>query len=70
MAEPFFSKYEIEQIVILERLHLYNLGLPCGAYSIRQLLENDDVHPLPSLSTINRILARNHLTHGRTGLYP
>ena len=70
MTETFFSRTEIEQIVILERLHLYNRCLPCGPYPIRYLLEEYGVHPLPSLSTIKRILSQNHLTHGRTGLYP
>ncbi|MBI5604012.1 MAG: hypothetical protein HY879_11710 [Deltaproteobacteria bacterium] len=70
MSDHTFTPTEIEQIVILERLYLYNLGLPCGAYPIRLLMEKDGVRPLPSLSTINRILSRNHLTHGRTGLYP
>ena len=60
---------EMEQIVIMIRLCLYNHGLPCGAKAIRRQLENDGETPLPSLSTINRILRRNALTHGRTGHY-
>jgi len=61
---------EMEEIVIMIRLHLYNRGLPCGAKAIRQQLEDDDEEtPLPSLSMINRILRRNSLTHGRTGHY-
>lgn len=70
MSEQTFTPTEIEQIVILEKLHLYNQGFPCGANSIRQIMDRDDVRPLPSLTTINRILSRHHLTHGRTGLYP
>jgi hypothetical protein len=60
---------EMEQIVIMIRLHLYNRGLPCGAKAIRQQMEEACETPLPSLSTINRILSRNALTHGRTGHY-
>ena len=60
---------EMEEIVIMIRLHLYNRDLPCGAKAIRRQLENDGGIPLPSLSTINRILRRNCLTHGRTGHY-
>ena len=65
-----YSRAEIEQIVVMERLHLYNRGIPCGAKAIRILLEQEGVRPLPSLSTIKRILSRNCLTYGRTGYYP
>jgi hypothetical protein len=60
---------EMEQIVIMIRLHRYNRGLPCGAKAIRQQLQDDGEAPIPSLSTINRILRQNSLTHGRTGHY-
>jgi hypothetical protein len=65
-----YTSEEIEQIVILERLHLYNRGLPCGAQVIHRRLERVGIQPLPSISTINRILSRNCLTHRRTGYYP
>jgi hypothetical protein len=70
MTTIAFTRAEIEQIVIMERLHLYNRGLPCGAQAIRRQLDRNDVQPLPSLSTIKRILSRNCLTHRRTGYYP
>jgi hypothetical protein len=60
---------EMEEIVIMIRLHLYNRGLPCAAKAIRQQLEDDGETSIPSLSTINRILRRNSFTHGRTGHY-
>jgi hypothetical protein len=60
---------QMEEIVIMIRLHLYNRGFPCGAKAIRQQMEEAFETPLPSLSTINRILSRNALTHGRTGHY-
>jgi hypothetical protein len=65
-----FSRAEIEQIVVMERLHLYNHGIPCGAQAIRKTLQQEGICPLPSLSTINRILSRHGLTHRRTGHYP
>ena len=65
-----YTKEKIEQIVVMERLHLYNRGIPCGAKTIKNLLEQEDVRPLPSVSTIKRILSRNCLTYGRTGYYP
>ena len=70
MTDTLFSRAEIEQIVVLERLHLYNRGLPCGAKAIRNLLLQEGVRPSPSMSTIKRILSRNCLTYGRTGFYP
>lgn len=60
---------EIEEIVKLVRLHLYNRSLFHGAQAILWELEDLDVKPLPSLRTINRILSRNELTHRRTGRY-
>jgi hypothetical protein len=64
------TRYEIEKIVVMERLHLYNKGVPCGAQAIRNILFEECIRPLPSISTIKRILSRNCLTHGRTGYYP
>jgi hypothetical protein len=55
--------------VKLVRLSLYNKGLFCGAQAILWELEDMSVEPLPSLRTINRILSRHDLTHGRTGRY-
>jgi hypothetical protein len=60
---------EIEEIVKLVRLSLYNKEVFCGAQAILWELEDMDISPLPSLRTINRILARNELTHRRTGRY-
>jgi hypothetical protein len=70
MNTDYFNRAEIEQIVIMERLHLYNRGIPCGAQAIHRKLDREGVQPLPSLSTIKRILSRNCLTHRRTGYYP
>jgi transposase InsO family protein len=60
---------EIEEIVKMVRLNLYNQDLFCGAQAISWELEDLDVKPLPSLRTINRILKRHELTHRRTGKY-
>ena len=59
----------IHEIVIMLRLNLYNHGLACGAEAIQTQLEKFAVKPMPSLSTINRILKKHGLTHGRTGHY-
>jgi putative transposase len=68
-TQPERTTEEIEQIVAFVRLCLYNRGVFCGAQAILWELENQAVHPLPSLRTINRILGRNDLTHRRTGAY-
>ena len=61
---------EMEQIVVMHRLSLYNQGLPCGAKAIRDDLDaRTEEASLPSERTIGRILARHGLTHGRTGWY-
>jgi hypothetical protein len=65
-----YTPEEIEQIVVMERLYLYNRGLPCGAQAIRRKLDWQGIEPLPSVSTIGRMLSRNYLTHHRTGYYP
>ena len=70
MTNTLFSRAEIEKIVVMERLHLYNRGTPCGAKAIRNLLDQESVRPLPSITTIKRILSGNCLTYGRTGFYP
>ena len=64
------SKEEIEQIVIATRLDRYNHGLTYGAKAIRIQLDEELIRPLPSISTINRILSDKYLTHRRTGFCP
>lgn len=66
---PSRTAPEIEQIVIMVRHSLYNGGLFCGAQAIHWELDDLVVRPLPSLRSINRILARHELTHRRTGRY-
>ncbi len=60
---------EIEEIVKMVRLNLYNRNLFCGAQAILWEMEDLGVAPLPSIRTINRILSRNELTNRRTGKY-
>jgi hypothetical protein len=70
MKKTLYRRAEIEQIVVMHRLHLYNRGDPCGAKAIRHRLAQLGLQPLPSKSTIKRILSKNGLTHARTGFYP
>jgi hypothetical protein len=69
MNSAAFSKTEIEEIVTLTRLFLYNRNKPCGSKAIRQAMESESIRPLPSLSRIARILSHQGLTYKRTGHY-
>ncbi|NIR87311.1 MAG: DDE-type integrase/transposase/recombinase [Aliifodinibius sp.] len=68
-TNPLRTPKEIEEIVRMVRLNLYNQGLFCGDQAIRWELEELGVEPLPSLRTINRILKRHGLTHRRKRHY-
>lgn len=68
-SQPLALPARVGEAVRLVRLELYNEGLLCGAQNIRWRLEELEVQPLPSLRTINRVLARYDLTHRRTGRY-
>jgi len=50
-------------------LNLYNKELFCGNQAIQWAMTDMQVQPIPSLSTIGRILRRRELTHRRTGRY-
>jgi hypothetical protein len=64
------SKQELEDIVVMVRLELYNRDLPCGPKAIREKMDEAyHVLPLPSKTAISRILSRRCLTHQRTGWY-
>jgi len=68
--KPEWTKQEIEEAVIFVRLELYNRDLPCGPKPIRKRLQEFyRIEPLPSERTIARLLSRNGLTNGKTGIY-
>ncbi len=46
MSSRRFSRTEIEQIVIMFRLHLYNNGFFYGAYAIQNLMKREAIFPL------------------------
>ena len=66
---PLRTPREIEKLIVNIRLEQYNEGLFCGAQAIAWEMEEQHIEPIPSISTINRILKRNGLTHRRTGRY-
>jgi len=68
-SSPHRTPKEIEEIVKIVRLSLYNKGLFCGDQAVQWELEDMGVKPLPSLRTINRILNRHGLIHRRSGGY-
>ena len=69
--QGFFShgrtKQELEECVVFARLELYNRAMPCGPKAVQEKLNAYHVEPLPSESTISRIMARHGLTDDRTG---
>jgi putative transposase len=69
LSTPMHTPVEIEEIVKMVRLNLYNQDLFCGAQAILWEMEELGATPLPSIRTINRILSRNGLTNRRTGKY-
>ena len=64
-----YTVSEIEELVKSVRLRLYNNDLFHGAQAIQWELDEMDIPYVPSLRTINRILARHDLTYRRTGRY-
>ena len=69
ITSPTHTPAEIEEIVEIVRLSLYNKGLFCGNQAIQWEMTDMEIQPIPSLSTIGRILNRRSLTHRRTGHY-
>lgn len=58
------SREEVEEIVVMARLKMWNRCLPCGAPALRKRLdEHYHLRPLPSVRTIGRILARTELVN-------
>jgi hypothetical protein len=68
-SDDQYTLDELKEIIILTRHNRYNHNAPCGAKAIRRQLENLNIHPLPSLSLIGRVLHENGLTYRRTGNY-
>jgi len=66
---PNRTEQEIVEIIKFVRQSLYNAGLFHGPQAIFWELEDQGVRPLPSERTIARVLAREELTHRRTGSY-
>jgi len=69
LTNPMRTASEVEGIIKVIRLKLYNADSFCGAQAILWELEDLELQPLPSMRTINRILSRNELTQRRTGRY-
>lgn len=68
-SNPHRTPAEIEEIVEMVRLSLYNKGLFYGNQAVQLELESMEIRPIPSLRIISRILCRRDLTHCRTGRY-
>jgi hypothetical protein len=64
------TREELEAVVKLEWLDLYNHSKHCGAKALRQHLLSLGIVNLSSESTIGRILAKQGLTHGADSYHP
>jgi hypothetical protein len=58
------TREELESVVKLEWLDLYNHSKPCGAKALRQHLQGLGIANLPSENTIGRILKKQGLSNG------
>ena len=58
----FRKALQLEAVVKLERLDLYNQEKPFGAKAVRRHLEGIGIKNLPSERTIGRILEKQGLT--------
>tara|TARA_B100000949_G_C14272765_1_gene448126 strand:+ start:2009 stop:2305 length:297 start_codon:yes stop_codon:yes gene_type:complete len=63
------GREKIIQCVTSLRLHPYNPGVPCGPKAIQIKLREEEISPVPSISTIAIYLKQRHVTNGRTGYY-
>ena len=69
-ARPEQALSEIEELVVMVRLHLYNREIPCGAKAVRgHIASHYPAVKLPSETTISGILRQQGLTKKRTGIY-
>ena len=64
------TREELEKLIVMERLYLYNGMRPCGAKALQNRLKAQGIKNVPSVSTISGLLTKNSLTHARTGCYP
>lgn len=68
-SQPQRTPQDIESLVTRVRHELDARGVFCGSQAIRWELESLAVHPVPSVSTISRILRRAQLVTRRHGRY-
>ena len=69
LTSPNKTADEIENAICLTRNRLRNQSLFCGHQAIRWELEDDSINPLPSESTIKRILKKHGLISRAKGPY-
>ena len=61
---PDLTREELESVIKLERLDLYNHSKSCGANAIINQLQSLGILNVPSKSTISRILQKQGLANG------
>lgn len=67
--ENSITRQDMVECIKMERLHLYNRGMPCGAKMVLQRLKKCGMQKLPSVSFVSKVLRENFLTNCRTGYY-
>jgi len=65
--ERSIIRQNMVECIKIERLHLYNTGMPCGAKKVLQRLEKYGIEKLPSVSFVSKVLRDNFLTNERVG---
>lgn len=55
------TREQMEGVIKLERLELYNHEKPCGAKALRCHLQGLGIQNLPSISSIGRIMGKQNL---------
>jgi hypothetical protein len=61
---PNLSREELESVIKLERIELYNHSKSCGANALIKHLQGLGIRELPSERTIGRILQKQGLSDG------
>ena len=63
------TREQMESVIKLERLELYNHEKPCGAKTLWLHLQSLEIRNLPSISTIGRMMGKQGLINESASYY-